>query len=194
VDNLPALRSGIGQAGRYRENRERNLSWSDVCRYKEHSQEKTVGELKVEQSQHNVNVTLGRQAQGNPFAGKVFPCCICSANLDIRLSKRKKPYCICVRCGIQVFFRGKTGIRGLMEILSSRNLAHGTALDTVPAVILFNRILQMRSQKTELEEKRGLIMRDLDLENAIHAVDNKIKHAQGELKKLSQKSRPEKIE
>src|SRR5580698_4844020 len=126
-----------------------------------------MGKLDNASSTDNVNVTLDQKCQDGAFSGRVFPCCVCSANLDMRISKRKKPYCICVRCGIQVFFRGKTGIRRLMEILSSRNLAHGTAFDTVPAMILFNRILQMRSQKTELEEKRGFIMSDLDLENAI---------------------------
>jgi hypothetical protein len=153
-----------------------------------------MGKLDNASSTDNVNVTLDQKCQDGAFSGRVFPCCVCSANLDILLSKKGKPYCTCLQCGIQIFFRGKSGIRRLTEILNSNNLAQGTALDLVPAIILYNRILQMRSQKTELEEKRGFITRDPDLENAIHAIDNKIKHAQGELKKLSQKSRPEKIE
>ena len=74
-----------------------------------------------------------------------------------------------------------------MEILNSNNLAHGIALDTVPAIILYNRIAQMRVQKKELEAKQGLIIRDPDLENAIRAVDIEIKFAQGELAKLGRK-------
>ncbi|HEY4776022.1 MAG TPA: hypothetical protein VIH56_00030 [Candidatus Acidoferrales bacterium] len=143
--------------------------------------------------ERNINVTLGQQSQGSALEGKVFPCCICSANLDIRLSKRGKPYCTCVQCGIQIFFRGKVGIRRLIEILKSANLSQGTALDTVPATILYNRIAQMRSQRKQLQEKQGLIIHDPDLENAIHIVDNEIKYVQGELQQLSRKHRPEKI-
>jgi hypothetical protein len=139
-----------------------------------------MGKLDRGSSTGNVNVTLDRQSQGGPFAGKTFPCCICSARLDIPLSKRGKPYCTCVPCGIQIFFRGKTGIRRLMDILDSGNLTQGTACDTAPAIILYNRILQLRSQKK-------------DLENAIHVIDNEIKCVQGELEKLSRKHRVEKI-
>jgi hypothetical protein len=152
-----------------------------------------MGKLDRGSSTGNVNVTLDRQSQGGPFAGQTFPCCICSARLDIPLSKRGKPYCTCVPCGIQIFFRGKTGIRRLMDILDSGNLTQGTACDTAPAIILYNRILQLRSQKKELEEKQGLIIRDPDLENAIHVIDNEIKCVQGELEKLSRKHRVEKI-
>ena len=77
------------------------------------------------------------------------------------------------QCGIQIFFRGKTGIRRLTEILNSDKLNVGNTLEALPAVILFNRIAQMRLQKEELEAKQGLIMRDPDLDNAIRAIDVK---------------------
>jgi hypothetical protein len=151
-----------------------------------------MGKLDDASSTDNVNVMLDQKCQDGPFVGRVFPCCVCSANLDIRLSKRKKPYCTCVQCGIQIFFRGKSGISRLTEILNSNKLTHGIALDTAPAIILYGRIAQMRAQKSELEAKQGLIVRDPDLENAIRAVDNEIKYAQGELEKLSRKSSLEK--
>lgn len=146
-----------------------------------------MGQLNRSDGAANVNVTLDGKRQDSPFAGGVFPCCVCSANLEIRLSKRGKPYCTCVQCGIQTFFRGKSGIRRFMEILNSNDLAHGIALDTVPAMILYNRIVQMRVQKKELEAKQGLIIRDPDLDNAIRAVDIEIKYAQRELAKLGRK-------
>jgi hypothetical protein len=90
-------------------------------------------------------------------------------------------------CGIQIFFRGKTGIRRLAEILRSEKLAFGNSLETIPAIILFNQIVQMRSQKKELEAKQGLIVRDPDLMNAIRVVDNEIERAQIELAKLGRK-------
>ena len=40
-----------------------------------------------------------------------FPCPICLAPLDVRQSKKKKPYVICDSCGVQMFVRSKAGVR-----------------------------------------------------------------------------------
>ncbi|MGA7636764.1 MAG: hypothetical protein WCB00_07540 [Candidatus Acidiferrales bacterium] len=146
-----------------------------------------MGQLNGSDSATNVNVTLGPKSDES-LAGKSFPCCVCSENLEIRLSKNEKPYCTCLHCGIQIFFRGKTGIRRLTEILHSDKLAVGNTLEAVPAVILFNRISQMRSQKKELEAKQGLIMRDTDLDNAIRAIECEMKGVQRELEVLARKT------
>lgn len=146
-----------------------------------------MGQLNRSDSAANVNVTLDQQSV-NSFAGKSFPCCICSANLEIKLSKRGKPYCTCLQCGIQIFFRGKIGIRRLTGILESDKLTIRNRLEAVPAVILFNRIAQMRSQKEELEAKQGLIMRDPDLDNAIRVIEFEIKGVQRELEILARKT------
>ncbi|MGA7853464.1 MAG: hypothetical protein WCA15_09065 [Candidatus Acidiferrales bacterium] len=146
-----------------------------------------MGQLNRSGGAANVNVTLGPNP-GESLAGKSFPCCVCSANLEIKLSKRGKPYCTCLECAIQIFFRGKTGIRRLTEILKSDKLNVGNTLEALPAVILFNRIAQMRSQKEELEAKQGLIMRDPDLDNAIRAIECEMKGVQRELEILARKT------
>ena len=135
----------------------------------------------------NVNVTLAETGpKENPLLGKQFPCCVCGLGLEIRFTRKKnpKPYTICLACGVQAFFRGKIAIRRLTEIVNSGMLIAGTGSRTDLAVILFNRIQQLRAQKTELEEKQGLLILDPDLKNAIRAVDNEIKYVQGELAKL----------
>ena len=40
----------------------------------------------------------------------LFPCPVCKKDLDIRVSKKQKPYCVCQDCGVQLFVRGKRGI------------------------------------------------------------------------------------
>jgi hypothetical protein len=143
--------------------------------------------------QANVNVTLEPAgSQGNPLFGKKYPCCLCGNGLEIRVTRKSKPYTTCLGCGIQTFFRAKTGIKRLMEIVSSNILITGKGSQTELAVILFNRIQQLRAQKKELEQTQGLIIRDPDLENAIRAVDNEIKRVQGELAKLGRKTNSEK--
>ena len=41
---------------------------------------------------------------------KWFPCPVCLRLLDVRTSKRKKPYVICSPCGVQMFIRERAGI------------------------------------------------------------------------------------
>ncbi len=47
---------------------------------------------------------------------KWFPCPVCLRPLDVRTSKRKKPYVICSPCGVQMFIRERAGI-GAFEAL-----------------------------------------------------------------------------
>lgn len=52
------------------------------------------------------------------MAEKWFPCPVCLRPLDVRTSKRDKPYVICSLCGVQMFVREKAGIAaffGLVE-------------------------------------------------------------------------------
>jgi hypothetical protein len=111
--------------------------------------------------------------------------------LEIRLSRKQKPYCVCNSCGIQVFFRGKTGIRRLRELLNARSLIVGNESETDRALVLFNHIQQLRGRKKLLEEKQGIIFRDEALEATIRAVDKEIERVQGELEKLASVPRQE---
>ena len=45
---------------------------------------------------------------------KEFQCPICSENLEIRMDKHEKPYCICDDCGVQLFIRKLAGIKRLI--------------------------------------------------------------------------------
>ena len=51
--------------------------------------------------------------------GKPFPCPLCGGALPVRMSLKQKPCCLCNDCGIQLFFRGKAGIKRLHNLLQS---------------------------------------------------------------------------
>lgn len=125
------------------------------------------------------------------LAGSEFPCPVCGVALGIRITRNQKPYCVCDSCGIQLFFRGKQGIRRLQEIIASKALITNEGANLILAVALYNRIQQLRTQKRELEQKQGLIFRDPDLENTILAVDKEIERVQGELDKLAHQRQEE---
>ena len=137
----------------------------------------------------NVNITLARpSASANKLLGKEFPCPLCGSSMPIRITRKGKPYCHCNSCVLQLFFRGKASIRCLQEIIDSGILVCGKDSAADLAVTLYNRIQLLKTQKIQLEKKRGLFRSDQDLENAILAVEQEIKSVQRNLKKIAHKS------
>jgi transcription elongation factor Elf1 len=54
-----------------------------------------------------------------------FPCPVCTRPLEVRLTKKSKPYVTCDPCGVQLFIRGPEGIgefRKLIERGSRKGL------------------------------------------------------------------------
>jgi len=132
----------------------------------------------------NVNVPLEKlESKANKVAGRGFPCPVCAVNLPIRIARTGKPYCVCMDCGIQMFFRGKVGIARLLAILEDNMLVAGSWSGANTPELLFNRIQYLKQRKSELTQKQRLVFPDPDLENAIRAVDNEIQRVQGELAK-----------
>jgi transcription elongation factor Elf1 len=53
-----------------------------------------------------------------PVHLRLFPCCVCGEAREVGTTKKDKPYLICDPCGVQVFVRGKTGIRRFEELVA----------------------------------------------------------------------------
>src|SRR5271163_1991112 len=127
---------------------------------------------KGESDQRNVTLGSQRSNESESFPPHLrFPCCLCSDSLEIKIAKTGKPYCTCLTCGIQIFFRGKTGILRLRALLNSGDSAKPNDPGILQGLILRNRIVHLKAQKAELEGKQGLMIRDPDLANLISAVD-----------------------
>ena len=47
----------------------------------------------------------------NWSAKKFFPCPLCLSPLDVRQSKKRRPYVCCDACGVQLFVRNESGMR-----------------------------------------------------------------------------------
>ena len=146
--------------------------------------------MKSDKVKSNVNVTLDRgDTPPEILIGKQFPCPTCGLALSIRIARTGKPYCVCIECGNQIFFRGKAGITRLIEIVKSGRLISQNRSAVESPVTIFNRLVQLRSQKAELEQKQGLIFNDPDLTSAILAVDNEIQRVQVELHKMARRNK-----
>jgi hypothetical protein len=148
-----------------------------------------MGQLKRNQTQGNVNVTLGAsRAPISELTGKEFPCPLCGEGLPILLSKRNKPYFTCNRCGVQTFVRGKTGISRLHEMAVAGILVSGRKEGASYGIRLYNRLEGLKLQKHDLDKKHGLFISDPDLIHAISLVDGEIEKVQGELAKLARET------
>ena len=147
-----------------------------------------------EQEADNVNITLAHpNAPAGKLLGKEFPCPLCGSSMPIRITRKGKPYCHCDFCLLQLFFRGKASILRLQQIIDSGILVCGKDSATDLALTLYNRIQLLKTQKIQLEKKRGLLRSDHDLEDAISALEKEIRSVQRNLKKIARKpSRREK--
>jgi hypothetical protein len=132
----------------------------------------------------NVNVTLDHPS---PNAGTQpvdsFPCPLCGSPIPIRLTlKKQKPYCQCLSCMLQIFFRGKVAIERLRRLIDSGILVSGDNSPSDMAFTLYNRIQMLNLQVKQLKEKRSLFIANEDLENLISVFENEITRLQDNLK------------
>lgn len=130
----------------------------------------------------NVNVTL--LPVEDLFRRAKFPCPLCGLALDVRISRRNKPYCHCDGCGVQIFFRGKPGIERLKDIVETDMLLCGKDSGASRAITLYNRLMRLKTQKEDLNAKQGILSTDPDLENAIAVVEKEVARIQAELEAL----------
>lgn len=59
-----------------------------------------------------------KPALAKPVHSRLFPCCVCGEAREVGTTKKDKPYLICDPCGVQVFVRGKAGIRRFEELVA----------------------------------------------------------------------------
>lgn len=124
------------------------------------------------------NVTFNHQ-----FLDKIFPCPVCNMGLRLKLSRKEKPYCTCLECGIQIFFRGQEGIIRLAKLIEAEEAVAAEFSGHSRALHLYNRLQGLKRQKKCLEKKQWPIFEDPDLGKAIEAVDAEIERVREELEK-----------
>jgi len=124
------------------------------------------------------NVTFS----GQDFLGKPFPCPVCNMELRLKISCKQKPYCTCLECGIQIFFRGQAGIVRLHEMIKAEEAVVLEFSGPARAISLYNRLQHLKRQKEMLEKKHGRIFRNSDVVQVIEALDVEMQRIRDELK------------
>ena len=108
------------------------------------------------------------------FAGKPFPCPVCNTALQIKITHKKKPYCMCLDCGIQIFFRGQTGIGRLYEMIRSEEAVAVEFDYPARAISIYNHLQHLKRQRQVFEDEQGIFSFDPDRQKVIDALDDEI--------------------
>ena len=127
------------------------------------------------------NVMLSAQKDPTDFLGKPFPCPMCNMELRLKISCKQKPYCTCLECGIQIFFRGQAGIARLHEMIEAEEAVILEFSGPARAISLYSRLQHLKRQKDALEKKQGFFNYDRDRDKVIDALDVEIKRVRTEL-------------
>ena|SRR2546425_4513703 len=124
------------------------------------------------------NVTFNAQ----DFLARPFPCPLCNMELRLKISCKQKPYCTCLECGIQIFFRGQAGIARLHDMIKAEEAVILEFSGPARAISLYSRLQHLKRQKEALEKKHGRIFRNSDVEQVIEALDAEMQRIRNELK------------
>jgi DNA-directed RNA polymerase subunit RPC12/RpoP len=89
---------------------------------------------------------------------ETLPCVLCSQELVQRKDKHSKPYFICDSCGVQMFVRGRQGIKNLSQLLTTLRehdfpfREHAAALYEIQALLT-----EIRGIKEEINKLDSLL-------------------------------------
>ncbi len=87
-----------------------------------------------------------------------IPCFLCSQELDQRNDKNRKPYFVCDPCGMQIFVRGRQGIKNLSQLVATLRehdfpfREHAAVLHEIQAVLT-----EIRGLKDEVKKLDSLL-------------------------------------
>jgi len=90
---------------------------------------------------------------------KEFPCPICGLECRVRLTKKEKPYYVCLDCGVQVFIRAPEGVKKFAALKGSDLLRALKSKNSAVYSMLYLKNEEIEIKKAELnklEEKLPL--------------------------------------
>ena len=96
------------------------------------------------------NVTLGSKPADE---GRYFPCPICRRWVRVGQTKRRKPYLVCDACGVQLFVRGKEGIRRFQGMLGEAPMLG----DSREVITVLDHFAALKRKLEELEASKSIL-------------------------------------
>jgi hypothetical protein len=126
-----------------------------------------------------------------------LPCLLCTAKLEKRTDKNRKPYFVCNPCGIQLFIRRQHGITLLEKLLrdvSKNELPFRQRAEEVHKIqALLTEINGVKQQIERLKSQKGFFFPDQDKIRACNLLKIKLQNLFKELEQLAKKDAQIKI-
>ncbi len=91
---------------------------------------------------------------------KEFPCPVCGEFCRVGITKKDKPYFVCINCGVQVFIRAVEGLKRFSEFKGSDLLSamKGKSAAIYGSLYLMNEEIGIKkAQLNKLENKLPLL-------------------------------------
>lgn len=121
-----------------------------------------------------------------------LPCLLCTAKLEKRIDKNRKPYFVCNPCGIQLFIRRQHGITLLKKLLrdvAKNEIPFRQRAEEVHKIqALLTEINGVKAQIERLELQKGFFFPDQDKIRACNLLKIKLQNLFKELEQLANKN------
>jgi DNA-directed RNA polymerase subunit RPC12/RpoP len=118
-----------------------------------------------------------------------IPCFLCSQELPQRKDKHSKPYFVCDSCGVQVFVRGRQGIKNLAQLITTLRehdfpfREHAAVLYEIQAVL--TEIRGIKEEINKLDSLLEIFTDDEYKKRARKLLNNRIETLLGRLQQIA---------
>jgi hypothetical protein len=119
-------------------------------------------------------------------SSQIIPCFLCQQDIEIKSSKRGKPYLVCNSCGIQTFIRGKKGIKLFSDLITSINTKENQEFNSrfLQLTALQGKINKFKAKRDKIKNDAAfweLMFPDKNRETIIASLDQEINRLEAEL-------------
>jgi DNA-directed RNA polymerase subunit RPC12/RpoP len=122
-----------------------------------------------------------------------IPCFLCIQELTQRTDKNRKPYFVCDPCGVQIFVRGRQGIKNLSELIATlkeKDFAFRQHTDTLYEIQgVLTEIRGIEKEIDELKSVFDIVIPDERKDRARKLLERRIETLLGRLELIA-KGRP----
>lgn len=123
-----------------------------------------------------------------------IPCFLCGVRLEMKTSKRGKPYFVCDPCGVQLFIRRHRGIERLQKLVSERErlqIPFDRSAHTLAQIqALLNEIQGLKSQIDKSEGVLSFLFEDEDSRKARKLLRIRLENAFSKLRQIAEENSP----
>ena len=128
-------------------------------------------------NENDVNVTLGVSSEDDI---QHFPCPICFEMLEVKYTIKSKPCLTCNDCGVQLFIRGKKGIKIFKNLIPNYNYK----FKSQKLIELIEYYEKLNEKLSEIEAKKPIFGENEDLNLQEKAIKKQLNNLRKKLGRI----------